>query len=389
MDTQSLTTTIQFFAGNDAALEALRQDASILVIDALPEAIEDLFKILFPYIAPGSPEFATTFRMYQEEEWNEAKTLENSTWAYFPWKRTLVHLPKKDIYYTLRTARNKFLITAEEQDKFSQAHIGIAGMSVGSSVLNAIVLSGGGANLRLADHDTLSITNLNRLFGSVCDLTVPKLVAAMRRTYEIDPYTSIMAFDQGLREEDFERFFEGDHKLDLFIEEIDDIQMKVLSRRRAKQLRIPVVMATDNGDNTIIDVERYDLEPDYPLFHGRADEALLNTATSNPSQADKVRLASTIVGSDVTPRTRYSLTMVGQKLPSWPQLGNAAILSGAATSYVARRILAGDPMPSGRYEVNFDKDIDVEYNTPEATTDRETQKQEFLTALGLIYGGSK
>ncbi len=84
---------------------------------------------------------------------------------------------------------------------------------------------------------------------------------------------------------------------------------------------------------------------------------------------------------------QHSLTQVGSKLPAWPQLGNAATLSGAAISYVARRILTGEAMPSGRYEVNFDALIDPHYHTDEAKHDRARKKDEFVTGFKLLFGG--
>jgi hypothetical protein len=374
----------QFFTEGDAALATLRTKGAV-IIEAIPDALDDLFKVRFPHLMPGSPEAVATKETWLSTEWTPERTAEQTVWAYFPWKNTLVHLPSADVFFELRTTRNKFLITAEEQEQFYNAKIGIAGMSVGSAVLNALVLSGGGKHLRLADHDTLSITNLNRLFGSVCDLTTPKLTAAMRRAYEINPFAELVAFPEGVQESQLDTFFTEGGKLDLFIEEVDDILMKVLTRRKARELGIPVLMATDNGDHTIIDVERFDLEPDRPLFHGRADEALLDTARTDMPMNERVRLAKTVVGSDITPRTQYSLMQVGQTIPSWPQLGNAAILSGAAISYTARRILTGQDMPSGRYTVNFDRDIEPGYTSPESVAERARLTEEFDQGFELIY----
>jgi hypothetical protein len=373
----------EFYSEADPALHELKQRAQI--IDALPEAIDDLFKITFPHLVPGSPEAKVTRETWNVSEWTTEKTELQSVWVYFPWKNTLVRLPHEPLFYQLRTARNQFLITPEEQNQFYNTKIGIAGMSVGSSVLNALVLSGGAKHLRLADHDTLSITNLNRLFGSVCDLTKPKLSAAMQRIWEINPFADLIPFSAGISEEKLDEYFTAGGKLDLFIEEIDDILLKIRSRLKARELKIPVVMATDNGDNTIIDVERFDLEPDRPLFHGKVDEATLQSATADMPMGLKVKLAGSIVGFDVTPRTQYSLMQVGQTIPAWPQLGNAAILSGAAVSYTARRILTGQPMPSGRYEVNFDRDIDPDFSSDEATAERKRLRDEFELGFNLIY----
>ncbi len=382
----------QFFAlanqADKVELETLTaRYPELEIIDSLSEAMEDLFKIDFPFIAPTSPEYQKSFQRYQERYRGDQDWLEKGVWAYFPWRQVVVHLPEAADYLKLRTARNKFLITAEEQSAFYQARIGIGGLSVGLSALNALVLSGGAGKLRLADFDTLAITNLNRLPSSVTDLGRKKAISAARKTMEINPFQEIDLFLDGLNADNMNDFFSKDgENLDLYIEAMDDIKLKIDSRFQARQLRIPVLMVTDNGDNTIIDIERFDLEADRPLFHGTIDEQILRSVPEKPSQAQKVKLASKIVGSDITPRTQYSLTQVGTKLPSWPQLGNAALLSGVAASYVARRILTGQNMPSGRYEINLDAHLDPEYQSEAARSDRAARTADFIQALELLFG---
>lgn len=366
-------------------LESLKNSAKDFeTVDGVKDAIEDLFKIDFPFVAPGSPEYQKTYQKYLAKIGN-LNTL--GVWVFFPWRKTAVYLPKEDDYFKLRTARNKFLITREEQEKFYNSKIAIAGLSVGSSVLNAIVLSGGSKNMKIADNDTLAIVNLNRLFSSVCDLGRSKAVASARRAHELNPFQQLEVYADGLTTQNIDAFLgEGESKIDLFIEEMDNIKLKIDSRFAARKKKIPVIMATDNGDNTIIDVERFDLEPNRPLFHGSVKESILTDVPENPPLADKVRLANSIVGPNVTPRTRLSLTLVGAKIPAWPQLGNAANLSGVVTSYVARRILVGDKMPSGRYEVNLDMLIDPDYQVEEKIAERVTQKNEFVKGFELLFG---
>lgn len=105
------------------------------------------------------------------------------------------------------------------------------------------------------------------------------------------------------------------------MEEMDGLAIKVRIRIKAHAARIPVLMVTDNGDNAILDVERFD--PDYALFHGAAGEleGLSDAELTDPRC--RVGIANAIAGSDTTPRTRFALTEVGRSLPSWPQLGTA------------------------------------------------------------------
>ncbi len=370
------------------ALVALCQSEAVEeVIEALESDFEDLFKIDFPFVTPGSPEYVKTLADYKQRFLGGAPWEEKGAWAYYPWRKAVVHLPESTHYYKLRTSRNKFLITPEEQDKFYAARIGVAGLSVGSSVVHTLALSGGAGHMRIADLDTLAMTNLNRLHGSVCDIGRAKGIMAARKIYELNPYQQLDLYLDGLQPNNMAEFFAKDgQKLDLYIEEMDNIKLKIESRFMARDLKIPVLMATDNGDNAIIDVERFDQEPDRPLFHGLIDENTLNNVPEQPNMSERIKLASKIVGADITPRTQYSLTMVGAKIPAWPQLGNAATLSGVAISYLARRIVVGDSVPSGRYEINLDDLLDPDYHSQEAKTVRLQKKTDFVESLKLLFG---
>lgn len=290
-------------------------------------------------------------------DWNDADVVEKaSRYIVYPWRSIVVRLPDREHFHRLRTARNRFLLDDQEQDQWSHALIGVAGLSVGSSVVSVCSLTGA-RRFRLADPDTLGPSNLNRLLGSVCDLGESKVTLAQRRLLETDPYTEVAPFPDGYSQGASEAFLGGggNERLAVLMEEMDNLAMKVAVRLHARARRIPVIMATDNGDNVILDVERYDLEPDYELFHGRAGD--LSTMTEDELNAPERRLkvANAIVGSGVTPRTRYSLTQVGVRLSSWPQLGTAATAAGSIAALAARLLVCGADLSSGRYRVDLDR----------------------------------
>lgn len=364
----------------------LNSDPTIVLRDSLDQCIEDLFKIEFPYIVPGFPEFQKTYETYRIKYFSEGNLRTYGVWVYYPWRKTMVHILDEHDYTQLRTARNKELITEDEQSMFYNSRISVAGLSVGLSVLNSIVLSGGSRAIYLADPDVLALTNMNRLSASACDIGEKKAQLAARKIYELNPYSQLFVFEEGLLEANFFDFFGGSKPVDLFIEEMDNIQLKIKSRLHARKLRIPVIMATDNGDNAMIDVERFDLEPSRPLFHGLVKEKDLLNIPDKPSMSERVKLASAIVGHDITTRTKISLQLVGTKIPTWPQLGNAATLSGVAVSYVARKILTNQIMPSGRYHINIDETLDVSYNTQTQKTLRDKVEEQYAQGLELLFG---
>ena len=290
-------------------------------------------------------------------DWGDDRVIENSSrYVVYPWRSTVVRLPSDEHFSRLRTARNRYLIDDDEQSKWGSALIGVAGLSVGASVLSVCALTGA-RRFRIADPDTLGPSNLNRLQGSVCDLGVSKVTLAQRRLLEADPYTDVSAYSNGYASHDdsFLGSAPGMERLAVLAEEMDDLALKVVVRQRAREVGIPVVMATDNGDNVILDVERYDRDPDYPLFHGRAGDLTEMAVSELNDPANRLRIANAIVGGDVTPRTRYSMTQVGRSLPSWPQLGTAATTAGSSAALAARLIVCGADIESGRYRVDLDR----------------------------------
>lgn len=278
-----------------------------------------------------------------------------SRYVVYPWRHTVVRTPVDPVFHRLRTARNRFLITDDEQAAWSTARLAVAGLSVGASVVGVAGLTGA-RRFHLADPDTLGPTNLNRLTGSVCDLGVEKTTLAARRLLEADPYAEVTTWAQGFEPAmapEFLRSPDG-RAVDIVIEEMDDLAMKVALRVHTRRAGLPLIMVTDDGDNVILDVERYDVDPDYPLFHGSAGEITdLDTAALR-DPANRVRLAGAIVGDDVAPRLSQALAEVGRTIPSWPQLGTAASLAGVVGAFAARTIVCGGELSSGRYRFAVD-----------------------------------
>ncbi|NMO01209.1 thiamine biosynthesis protein ThiF [Gordonia sp. TBRC 11910] len=284
---------------------------------------------------------------------NDDATVEaHSSYAIYPWRRTIVRLPESDIFYRLKSARNRHLLTYAEQEAWQHATIAVAGLSVGSAALIACGLTGA-RKFHVADPDDLAITNLNRLAGSVCDLGRSKLELARRRLLEADPYTALTAFAQGYAPDIAAAFLGTDaDAVQVVIEEIDDVAMKIDMRRRARAAGIPVVSATDIGDNVVLDIERFDLDPAYPIFHGRG-ENFADGDADDPTQ--RLSMAAAIVGDSLTPRMAFSASQINRSISSWPQLGSTAQMAGALAATAARMIVCRGAVPSGRYHIEVDR----------------------------------
>lgn len=274
-------------------------------------------------------------------------------WVVYPWRRKVIHLLGPRGFRRLRLDRNRNKITAAEQAHAGTLRIGVVGLSVGHAVAHTLALEGLCGQLRLADFDEIELSNLNRVPGSVFDIGINKAVVAARRIAELDPYLDVRVYEGGVEEATIDAYLDG---LDVVIEECDSFDAKVLVRDRARALGIPVIMETSDGG--ILDVERFDLEPDRPLFHGLLGDISAASLTDLTTD-QKVPFALQILdGARLTPRMAASVLEVGRTLSTWPQLGGDVALGGATVAAAVRRLVRDEALPSGRVRVDLETILD-------------------------------
>ncbi|MDT5289826.1 MAG: hypothetical protein QOF88_4715, partial [Mycobacterium sp.] len=274
-------------------------------------------------------------------------------WAYYPWRRTVVKILGPRSFRRLRLDRNRNLITVDEQDRLGTLRIGVVGLSSGHVIAHTLAAQGLCGELRLADFDDLELSNLNRVPGSVFDLGVNKARVAARRIAELDPYLTVRAMTSGVTPATVGIFLEG---LDIVIEECDSLDIKALVREQARARRLPVLMAT--SDRGLIDVERFDLEPGRPIFHGllgTVDTAELSGLSSQQKIPHVLRLVDV---TGLSMRAAASLLEVGHTLATWPQLAGDVTLGAGAIAEAVRRIGLGEPLSSGRVNLDVGATLD-------------------------------
>ncbi len=371
---------LRFFdSKEDPTLKRLIESQVIISeVDTFEHGLEEFFDITHPWLRPNDTSYQAT-RQYFIEDWKSRNG--EGVWIYYPWLRSLVHAPPESVFIKLRTSRNRNLVTEAEQSILQAKCVGIAGMSVGSNILNTLVLTGGPRHLKIADLDIISIPNLNRIMAPITSVGMNKAVYFARKCLEVDPYLKIDVYASGLNIQCFDSFFKAP-KLDLFIEEMDNPFLKIASRKVARELKIPVIMAADNGDGALIDVERFDTEPDRELFHGRLRKYNLNKITEKISFSQKLSLIADMVHlEEATPRAQDSLGEVGTKLNTWPQLGTAALMAGVSLTFIARQILLNQPMSSGRYAISLEDKVVPSYNAPSETRVRARHTKAVMQAF--------
>ncbi|MDV7101843.1 Rv1355c family protein [Gordonia amicalis] len=274
---------------------------------------------------------------------------EECRFAYFPWRKSLVKIPGPISYRRLRLDRNRHKLTAADLDAAAKLRIGIVGLSVGHAIALTLALEGLAGELRLADFDDLELTNMNRIPATLLDIDTNKAIVASRRISEIDPYLTTSVFTEGITNENIDEFLDG---LDLVVEECDSFDVKVLVRHRCRELGIPVLMETSDGGT--LDVERFDLEPERPLFHGLAGDLRIEDLVGL-DRAHLTPLAVKVLEpARVTAPMAASAIELGHTVTAWPQLAGDVLLGGATVAAAVRRLVQGRPLPSGR--VRFDRD---------------------------------
>lgn len=281
-------------------------------------------------------------------------SVNDGVWIYYSWRRTLVHCLQKNDFVFLKTSRNFNLILPEEQKKISKINIGVAGLNVGNPGAVCLGLEGVGKLFKLADFDTLSISNLNRFRAGLCELGVNKAVLTARQIAEINPFIKVDVFAQGILPEKLDDFLLKP-RLDILIEEMDNLPLKIKIRERARVLGIPVLMVTGSGENVIIDVERFDQNKNIALLNGLLPKNVeAEIRKGNFSNQEKIKLAKDFIGEKyLHSRLIKSFSLVGVKLAGIPQLAEASFLRGAVLCHMTRMIFSGESVPSGRYHLKL------------------------------------
>lgn len=349
-----------------AEFEELLNVPGITLVDYILDQITEFVKLQHPE------------KRFSTEELKEATKKhigktdldEYGVWVYYPWSRRIVHVLDEKEFIDVRTSRNQYKITKEERDILASKKIGIIGLSVGQSVSVTLAMERICGELRLADFDLLELTNLNRIRTGVHNLGLAKVYSVAREIAEIDPFLKVVCFPQGLSEENLDEFFTHGGNLDLLVEESDGFDIKILSRFKARELKIPVIM--EASDRCMVDVERFDLEPDRKILHGIVKHLDVATLKSLKTNEEKIPYMLDILGlGTTTPRLRASMLEMQQTITTWPQLASAVTMGGGITADVSRRMLLNQFTDSGRYYVDIDHLIGNKDNTGEETAVRD------------------
>lgn len=351
---EPLTYSPVFFRANvsgekEALLKLLQEKPQVKVYDALHGQLKELIKSMHPTRVLSAEETEAAIVQHL----NGTSLEDYGVWVYYPWSERVTHLLDEQEFIAMRTSRNIYKIKPEERDVLITKKIGVIGLSVGQTIALTLAMERIGGELRLADFDELELTNMNRIRTSVHNLGVPKVISAAREIAELDPFIKVKVYTDGATEANLDDFLTAGGQLDLLVEECDSLNVKIISRIKAKALKMPVVM--EMNDRGMLDIERYDLEPDYPMMHGLIPDIDMETL-SNLTTEQKVPILGPMVGGEaMSTRMKFSLTHIGKTITAWPQLASSVMLGGGMVADTCRRILLDELRSSGRFYVDFEQ----------------------------------
>jgi molybdopterin/thiamine biosynthesis adenylyltransferase len=332
-------------------LEQLRPDPAIEFIDHREEQFEEL-RSLRP---PPDPELVA----------------EPCRWAYYPWRRAVVAVLGPRAFRAVRLDRNRNMITTEEQARLGALRIGVAGLSVGHVIAHTLAAQGMCGELRLADFDRIALSNLNRVPATVLDLGLNKAEVAARRIAELDPYFLVGVLDVGLTVDTIDEFLDG---LDVLVEECDSLDIKVSLRQGARARRIPVLMAT--SDRGLLDVERFDLQPQRPILHGLLGDVDFSRLSGMSSREKVPHMLRFLEAEQLSPRILASAVEIDRTLSTWPQVSGDVVLGATAIAEAVRRIGLGEDLRSGRTRIDVDRALE-QLNEPEMAGKRPSSPADY------------
>jgi tRNA A37 threonylcarbamoyladenosine dehydratase len=318
------------------------------VVDLMPSMINEMVLNKFPQISSSDPEF----NFLKEKLIEEKISRKEGVFVFYPWKNMIYRILDEEDFIFLRTNRNFPKISKQEQDYLKNRTIGIIGLSVGYSVLMALAIERVAGYFKIADFDNIELTNLNRIFQPIGNIGLNKAVAARRAILELDPFLKVEIFEEGVTMKNIEEFIIGDRKLDLLIDECDSGSVKYFSRYYARKNAVPVIMET--SDRGVIDIERYDLDQNYPLLHGRFETFNI----SNSEELSRDILMASIDFSEVSERGMLSMSMIGKEIRTWPQLGSDVISGGGTVCLAARKVLLKQEVKSQRKYIDIESKFD-------------------------------
>lgn len=277
----------------------------------------------------------------------------------------------------LSTYRNRNLITTDEQKALQNTVVAFFGLSVGSHAAITWVMGARPDKVIIIDPDTIDATNLNRIKTGWKNVGRYKVEVVCEEIKNIHPFIEVSAYRQASCRE----VFDNKQAIDIIVDEVDDIKAKIELRRFAKKLSLPIISAADVGYNVILDIERYDIDPTVRPFLGRISQTDIGNV-NKMNQLQKKKLIIKLVGFEAnSEKMLSSLIDIGKTIPTWPQLGATATITGGLISSVIKKIILKERVKSGRYIFSLDDLLVSDFNLQKNVNRRKKLTEKILQSF--------
>lgn len=335
---------------DNAFEDLLDRNPTLRTFDPIDEIADDMFELDHP----DQKRDDKLRKEYKEKVFDAG--LGYGNFVYMPWANAAIRYPEQQDHFALRTFRNQYLITKDEQEVIGDKKIAAFGMSVGSKIIDELVPAGIGNNYTLGDFDRLAPSNLNRIRSHMGQVGMYKVDIAARKISETDPFINLTLARDGFNQATTPDLL-NDVGSDLIVEEVDDLVAKSRLRQYAAEHGKAVVMGADVGERSLLHVERHDLGKVKP-FNGRIDEATFERLVDGTlPQEEYLKANIKILGvKNALASARFidSNLSIEKNLAGIPQLGPVATLGGVLVARAAREIFLGRKMESGVYKASVE-----------------------------------
>jgi hypothetical protein len=249
-------------------------------------------------------------------------------------------VPEPEEFYAAFTARNRGLVSDDEQQMLRRAVILVAGCgSIGGAVVEPLVRLGA-EHLILAEPDGYELHNLNRQHASLADIGRNKASVLSDWAAQVNPHARVRVDTQGVTAENAAVLVSG---AALVFDGVDvtarpALACKYLLHAEACRARVPVVSGYDIAGVQLVLV--------YDYRHGRMPVLGGRIAGREVADLDPMRFLARVVGLRALPTEIFPVLRRRRdgRDTTFPQLVYSARMFGVLAPRLALDLLAGRPV---------------------------------------------
>ncbi|MFT5513388.1 MAG: hypothetical protein ACI8SE_001795 [Bacteroidia bacterium] len=157
--------------------QLLKDKPYIKIVDEIESQLLELLKLRSP-----SRKFTDAELLEEVNTFLKDTTAQiYGKWVYYQWLEKIVHVLDESDFIEVRTNRNHYKITPEEEAILHKKRIGVIGLSVGKAIALTIATERICGTLVIADFDVIELSNLNRIQTGVQNINTKKNSCCRKR----------------------------------------------------------------------------------------------------------------------------------------------------------------------------------------------------------------